>query len=67
MKYVNEHSNRTRFLTFRDKEATLDSAYDHIKILDFLLNNEIDKAIVSLKKHVDKSQLYFIKNFNFKG
>ena len=67
MKYVNEHSNRTRFLTFRDKEATLESAYDHIKILDFLLNNDIDKAVASLKKHVDRSQLYFIKNFNFKG
>jgi len=67
MEFINEQANRTRYLTFRDIDVTLDSAMDHIKILDLLLKNDVDKAMVYLQKHIDKSQLYFIKNFNFKG
>jgi len=67
MKFVSEQANRMRYLTFRDIDTTLDSAMDHIKIIDLILKNDINKAMISLQKHIDKSQLYFIKNFNFKG
>ena len=67
MKFINEQANRMRYLTFRDIDTTLDSAMDHIKIIDLILKNDINKAMISLQKHIDKSQLYFIKNFNFKG
>ena len=67
MKFISEQANRMRYLTFRDIDTTLDSAMDHIKIIDLILKNDINKAMISLQKHIDKSQLYFIKNFNFKG
>lgn len=67
MESINDHISRTRYLTFRDKKETFDSAYDHIKIIDALLEKNLEQAVKVLRNHIDKSQLYFLRNFNFKG
>lgn len=67
MESINEHISRTRYLTFRDKKETIESAHEHIQIIDALIEKDLDKAVKILKSHIDKSQLYFLRNFNFKG
>lgn len=67
MRVISEHISRTRYLTFNDQKETFDSAQDHIDIIDALLDKNLEKAIKILKDHIDKSQLYFLKNFNFRG
>lgn len=67
MESINEHISRTRYLTFSDKKETFDSAFDHIEIIDALIDKDLERAVKILKSHIDKSQLYFLRNFNFKG
>lgn len=67
MESINEHISRTRYLTFNDKNETFDSARDHIEIIDALMEKNLERAVKVLKSHIDKSQLYFLRNFNFKG
>lgn len=67
MESINEHISRTRYLTFNDKNETFDSARDHIEIIDALMEKNLERAVKVLKNHIDKSQLYFLRNFNFKG
>lgn len=67
MESINEHISRTRYLTFRDKKETIESAHEHIQIIDALIEKDLDKAVKILRSHIDKSQLYFLRNFNFKG
>jgi DNA-binding GntR family transcriptional regulator len=66
MESINDHINRTRFLTFRDHEETLNSGKEHIKIIDAILEGDLEKALATLRAHIDRSQLYFIRHFNFK-
>jgi DNA-binding GntR family transcriptional regulator len=66
MENINDHINRTRYLTFSDEKETTNSANDHIKIIEALMEKNLDKALDILRKHIDRSQLYFIRHFNFK-
>lgn len=67
MENINEHVRRTRYLTFEDSKETLESAQDHLNIINCLLEKNLAKAEEYLKNHIDKSQLYFLRNFNFKN
>lgn len=67
MESINEHVRRTRYLTFEDKRETLESAEEHLNIIESLLEKNLEKADKYLRNHIDKSQLYFLRNFRFKG
>jgi DNA-binding GntR family transcriptional regulator len=66
MDSINDHINRTRYLTFRDRDETLNSAAEHIKIINAILDGDKQRALETLKAHIDRSQLFFIRHFNFK-
>lgn len=64
LKNIQEKTTRLRYLTCEDKKETINSAEEHIKIIDAILNKDLSEASKHLINHIDNNQLYFMRNVN---
>ena len=62
---IMDQTKRFRYMTHTDEEETLKSAREHIQLIDFILEKNLEKSLEVLKRHIDNNQLYFVRNINF--
>ncbi len=65
IKFLNnimDQIRRIRYLTHENEEETLHSANDHLQIIECVLNDDLEKAQEILKSHIDRNQVYTIRN-----
>jgi len=62
---IMDQTKRFRYLTHTNEEITLKSAKEHKQLIEAILERDLEKSLKIMKKHIDNSQLYCVRNINF--
>ena len=62
---IMDQTKRFRYMTHTDENETLKSAREHVQLINYILEKNLEKSLEVLKRHIDNNQLYFVRNINF--
>jgi len=60
---IYEKTQRIRGMSYLDKEDTMASAKDHILIIDYIMEGDLENSCKSLKNHIEQNQIQLARNF----